>query len=196
MKKIVLYASALLFSLSGYAQQALWGGGDIVSPQINKDNSVTFRILAPKASKVEIEGDFLPTQKIKTPFGEVEAPGRVQLKEGKNGVWEYTSSVLPSEMYNYSVYVNDFKTTDPSNVYQNRDIATITNYFLIGNGQADLYMVQDCHMAPYRKYGIAVRRWVWNAVLRFILLPDMKAAVRNTRYYTCCMEPVVMKTHG
>lgn len=83
MKKIVLYASALLFSLSGYAQQALWGGGDIVSPQINKDNSVTFRILAPKASKVEIEGDFLPTQKIKTPFGEVEAPSRAQLKEGK-----------------------------------------------------------------------------------------------------------------
>lgn len=67
MRKIVLYASALLFSLSGYAQQALWSGGDIVSPQINKDNSVTFRILAPKASKVEIEGDFLPTQKIKTP---------------------------------------------------------------------------------------------------------------------------------
>ena len=143
MKKIVLYVGAFLFSIAGYAQQALWGGGDIVSPQINKDNSVTFRILAPKASKVEIEGDFLPAQKIKTPFGEVEAPGRVQLKEGKNGVWEYTSSILPSEMYNYSVYVNDFKTTDPSNVYQNRDIATITNYFLVGNGQADLYMVQD-----------------------------------------------------
>lgn len=127
MKKIVLYVGAFLFSIAGYAQQALWGGGDIVSPQINKDNSVTFRILAPKASKVEIEGDFLPAQKIKTPFGEVEAPGRVQLKEGKNGVWEYTSSILPSEMYNYSVYVNDFKTTDPSNVYQNRDIATITH---------------------------------------------------------------------
>ena len=90
MKKIVLYVGAFLFSIAGYAQQALWGGGDIVSPQINKDNSVTFRILAPKASKVEIEGDFLPAQKIKTPFGEVEAPGRVQLKEGKNGVWEYT----------------------------------------------------------------------------------------------------------
>ena len=44
-----------------------------------QDNSVTFRILAPKASKVEIEGDFLPAQKIKTPFGEVEAPGRVRV---------------------------------------------------------------------------------------------------------------------
>ena len=76
MKKIVLYVGAFLFSIAGYAQQALWGGGDIVSPQINKDNSVTFRILAPKASKVEIEGDFLPAQKIKTPLGEVEAPGR------------------------------------------------------------------------------------------------------------------------
>ena len=141
MKKIVLYVGAFLFSIAGYAQQALWGGGDIVSPQINKDNSVTFRILAPKASKVEIEGDFLPAQKIKTPFGEVEAPGRVQLKEGKNGVWEYTSSILPSEMYNYSVYVNDFKTTDPSNVYQNRDIATITNYFLIGRRCA-------CRLSP------------------------------------------------
>ena len=53
MKKIVLYVGAFLFSIAGYAQQALWGGGDIVSPQINKDNSVTFRILAPKASKVE-----------------------------------------------------------------------------------------------------------------------------------------------
>lgn len=36
MRKIVLYASALLFSLSGYAQQALWSGGDIVSPQIKR----------------------------------------------------------------------------------------------------------------------------------------------------------------
>ena len=45
MKKIVLYVGAFLFSIAGYAQQALWGGGDIVSPQINKDNSVTFPIL-------------------------------------------------------------------------------------------------------------------------------------------------------
>lgn len=39
------------------------GWGRYRFPQINKDNSVTFRILAPKASKVEIEGDFLPAQK-------------------------------------------------------------------------------------------------------------------------------------
>ena len=76
MKKIVLYVGAFLFSIAGYAQQALWGGGDIVSPQINKDNSVTFRILAPKASKVEIEGDFLPAQKIKDSFWRSRSSGK------------------------------------------------------------------------------------------------------------------------
>lgn len=76
MKKIVLYVGAFLFSIAGYAQQALWGGGDIVSPQINKDNSVTFRILAPKASKVEIEGDFLPAQKNQDSFWRSRSSGK------------------------------------------------------------------------------------------------------------------------
>ncbi|MBD4336664.1 esterase, partial [Xanthomonas citri pv. citri] len=35
------------------------------------------------------------------------------------------------------------KMPDPNNVYQNRDIATMTNIFLIGGGQADNYMVQE-----------------------------------------------------
>ena len=120
MKKLTLFASAFLLSLGSYAQQALWGGTNIVSPQINEDNTVTFRIHAPKASKVEIEGDFLPPTKVDTPFGPQDIPSRAPFKEGKNGVWEYTSSVLPSELYSYSLYVNDLKMPDPNNVYQNR----------------------------------------------------------------------------
>ena len=41
------------------------GAGDIVSPQVNKDHTVTFRIHAPKASKVEVEGDFLPDAQVR-----------------------------------------------------------------------------------------------------------------------------------
>lgn len=143
MKKLTLFASAFLLCLGVNAQQALWGGTDLVSPQINEDHTVTFRIHAPKASKVELEGDFLPPTQVETPFGMQEVPTRVAFKEGKNGVWEYTSSVLPSELYSYSLYVNDLKMPDPNNVYQNRDIATMTNIFLIGGGQADNYMVQE-----------------------------------------------------
>ena len=124
MKKLTLLVSSFLLCLGSYAQQTLWGGTNLVSPQINEDKTVTFRIHAPKASKVEIEGDFLPPTKVDTPFGPQEVPSRAAFKEGKNGVWEYTSSVLPSELYSYSLYVNDLKMPDPNNVYQNRDIAT------------------------------------------------------------------------
>lgn len=51
------------------AQQALWGGSDIVSPELQEDGRVTFRIYAPEARTVEVQGDFLATQLYETPFG-------------------------------------------------------------------------------------------------------------------------------
>ena len=83
MKKFFLLLGCLLTCTWSYAQQALWGAGDIVSPQVNKDHTVTFRIHAPKASKVEVEGDFLPARKFETPFGVMEGPGRAALTEGR-----------------------------------------------------------------------------------------------------------------
>lgn len=55
--------------MSANAQQALWGGSQIVSPEVHPDKTVTFRLSAPKAVKVQLTGDFLPTQKMQTPFG-------------------------------------------------------------------------------------------------------------------------------
>jgi 1,4-alpha-glucan branching enzyme len=67
MRNITTFLIALLICASGYAQQALWGGETIISPEIHDDNSVTFRLNAPNAKKVEITGDFLPPLKIETP---------------------------------------------------------------------------------------------------------------------------------
>ncbi len=142
MKKIVSIAAALLLTIGAFAQQALWGGSKIVSPQINDDNSVTFRLRAPKAVKVEVTGDFLPTQKIDTPFGQFDGPGFAELVE-KDGVWEYTTAPLAPELYSYSFVVDGLMVRDPSNVYMIRDIASVTNVFIIGGGRADLYKVQD-----------------------------------------------------
>ena len=66
-KKFIIAAAAMLIGICASAQQALWGGSQIKSPEINPDNSVTFRLRAPKAVKVQVTGDFLPTQKIETP---------------------------------------------------------------------------------------------------------------------------------
>lgn len=142
MKRLYSFVAALLMCTAGFAQQALWGDAPIVSPQINGDHTVTFRLKAPNATKVQVTGDFLPTQKIKTPFGEFDGPGSADLKKGKDGVWEYTTGeVLKPELYSYNFLVDDLKITDPSNVYQLRDVASVTNVFLIEGDRADLYRV-------------------------------------------------------
>ena len=144
MKKILLLSVCLLLGVMTYAQQALWGGAPVVSPEVHDNNTVTFRLKAPKAVKVQVTGDFLPTQKIQTPFGEFDGPGVADLKEGKDGVWEYTTpEPLAPELYSYSFIVDDLKMMDPANVYMIRDVATVTNVFLIGGGRADLYKVND-----------------------------------------------------
>ena len=48
-----------LLCVAGYAQETIHlNTGDITSPQINADNSVTLSIFAPQANSVEVEGSF------------------------------------------------------------------------------------------------------------------------------------------
>ena len=128
---LAICVMAWLMPLSVLAQQALGGGSKIVSPEIHENNTVTFRLRAPKAVKVQVTGDFL-TQ------------GSADLVENKNGVWEYTTPApLAPELYGYTFLVDGLKINDPSNVYMIRDVNTITNVFIIGGERADLYKVND-----------------------------------------------------
>src|SRR5690606_16231212 len=102
MKQLTFLAVAMIMFANTFAQQALWGGETLVSPEINENNTVTFRFRAPKAVKVELIGDFLET------------PGPAPLKEGENGVWEYTTpNPLDSELYSYTFYVDGLRMNDP-----------------------------------------------------------------------------------
>lgn len=143
MKKITILSLLLLMCVMSFAQQALWDGTPVVSPEIHDNNTVTFRLKAPKAVKVQVTGDFLPTQKIGTPFGEYDSPGVADLEEGKDGVWEFTTpEPLKPELYSYTFLVDGLKINDPSNVYMIRDVASVTNVFIIGgDARTDLYKV-------------------------------------------------------
>lgn len=146
MKKLVTMLACALFATTMWAQQALFGGTEIVSPEVNTDGTVTFRLYAPKAVKVEVTGDFLPQVKVKTPMGEAEQPGVAELKEGKDGVWTYTTEPLAPELYYYTFKVDGMTYLDPSNVYMSRDIATYTNIFIVEKEKGDtgdLYSVND-----------------------------------------------------
>lgn len=138
MKRLTALIVALLIGVTMFAQQALWGSAPVVSPEIHGNNTVTFRFKAPKAVRVQLTGDFLPVQK----NAKFEAPGIVDLKEGQEGVWEYTTpEPLKPELYSYSFIVDGLRVNDPANVYLIRDVSTLTNVFIIGSDRADFYKV-------------------------------------------------------
>ena len=111
------------------AQQNLWQGEGVCSPEIDAEGRVTFRLYAPDVEAVALEGDFLS--------------GSVAMTLGTDGVWSYTTEPLPSEMYYYSFNVKGVgKIHDPQNVYMVRDVSSQMNYFIVGGGCGDLYQAQ------------------------------------------------------
>src|SRR5210317_1170415 len=99
-----LFTTLLIFcmTLNSIGQEALLGGQEIVSPEINDDQSVTLRLMAPKADTVQVTGDFLPTVKVNTPYGEMQVPGNANMIKDEKGLWTYTSDGLNPELYGYS----------------------------------------------------------------------------------------------
>lgn len=153
-KRILMVISFLaLVTVNSFAQQALFGAAPIVSPEVKADHTVTFRIQAPAADSVQITGDFLPPVKMKTQWGLVDVPGKANLTKDDKGIWSFTSQPLASDLYSYTVIVDGFKTTDPSNVYIIRDVASVFNVFIVGGSKGDLYQVNKV------PHGSVTRRW-------------------------------------
>lgn len=80
---------------------------------------------------------------METGRGTFDIPGTAELKEGKDGIWEYTTEPLESELYSYSFIVDGLKVKDPSNVFMNRDVNTVTNIFIIKGERGNLYNVNE-----------------------------------------------------
>lgn len=133
--------------LSGpaYGQQALGGGEEIVSPEVHDNNTVTFRLQAPQAEEVKLMGDWMP--------GEDGSPGSVTLNKNHEGLWSYTTDVMPSNLYTYYFMVDSVRTNDPANVHMVRDVASMFDMFLVEGGQGDYYKVNDV------PHGTVARRW-------------------------------------
>ena len=191
MKKIATLFAAAFVGVSAFAQQALWGGPQVVSPEINQEEgTVTFRYRAPKAVKVTVSGDFLPTQVIDTPFGKFEGPGVAELKEGKDGIWEYTTDFkVAPEMYNYTFNVDGLNLIDNNNMWVNRDVASLTSAFIMPGGRADLYTIQDV------PHGTVSKVWYDSAVAGF----DRRLSVYTPAGYNPCGKtryPVLYVLHG
>ena len=182
MRKLLIMTLVLIATMTFHAsaQQSMFGGTAIISPEIHEDNTVTFRVQAPGAEEVKLTGDWMPAE------GWV--PGSVIMEQDENGLWSYTTAVLEPELYGYAFFIDGVRTNDPNNVFVSRDIATNTNILLIPGEQADLYRVNDV------EHGSVTRRWYDS--------PGLKMTRRITIYTPPGYEsskgsyPVLYLLHG
>ncbi|NDV14677.1 glycosyl hydrolase [Muricauda sp. TY007] len=108
----------------------------LVSPEVADDNTVTFRIKAPKAENVVLSGNWMPM------IGEGMAMTRktVTLTKDENGIWSTTVGPLEPELYGYSFVVDGVNTLDTANLLVARDGAFRTESVLYIPGKAsELY---------------------------------------------------------
>lgn len=147
MKKQLIISLAIFYLLAipELSQEAIGQGQDIISPEINENQSVTFRLLAPNATEVKLAGNWMPLD------GWV--PGSEAMSKDEKGLWTFTTEALEPELYGYAFLVDGLMVNDPNNAFVTRDIALNTNIFLVGGAQADLYKVNKV------PHGSVSRRW-------------------------------------
>ncbi|MHB8863081.1 MAG: alpha/beta hydrolase-fold protein [Pirellulaceae bacterium] len=96
---IVVAAAFLLASQEVFVEQDLFG--QLISPEVHADRTVTFRLQAPRAETVLVQG-----------LAGVEA--QTLVKNG-DGMWEITLGPLAPELYSYTFSVDGVVVADPQN---------------------------------------------------------------------------------
>ena len=100
INKSVIYTLILFFiASSGINGQS--GMQNFISPEVNKDRTVTFRLRAPNAKDVKLSTQFIRGQQAMT--------------KDANGIWTITLGPVEPEIYPYSFIVDGIQVADPKN---------------------------------------------------------------------------------
>ncbi|MBC6992369.1 esterase [Hymenobacter sp. BT491] len=102
----------------------------LVSPQLNADNTVTFRLKAPAATSVKIKGSWMK-----------ENEGAMAMTK-TDSIWSFTTSKLNPDFYRYNFYLESVEVLDPANSYAERAGTRYESIFIVG-GPSSLYTVKD-----------------------------------------------------
>lgn len=152
---------------------------EIISPEV-QGNSVTFRLMAPEAKTVKLQGNWI--------HGQGMQPGTVDLQRDAQGIWTYTGRDFSPDIYTYSFLVDGVKANDPNNSYQVRDVSSVMSLFLIDGPHSANYKVQDV------PHGTVAKRWYTSKGLN----ADRRLTVYTPAGYETSKEkyPVLYLLHG
>lgn len=150
----------------------------IISPEVQPDNKVVFRLFSRDAQKVTVSGEW------QQGFGSAETMAR-----NDTGLFTLTVGPLKPELYAYTFSVDGVRAIDQNNVQVRRDGINYQSFFLIPGAESDLY---------FQKNGVAhgnvSKVWYHSSVLGF----DRRMYVYTPAGYEAGSQkyPVFYLLHG
>lgn len=169
----LLLTAAVAYSQFGKAPQ----GPRVVSPEILPDKKVTFRLLAPKAGAVVLNGNW-------------DMGTNIPMTRDDQGVWSVTVGPLGEQLWGYSFNVDGVKVLDPGNGEYQRDGNRYDNLLMISGPASDLW-----EFNPDVPHGTVQAVWYPSAILkqkgrRMYVYTPPDYSTSNARY------PVLYLLHG
>lgn len=101
ISRMLLLTTAFAFYVAVYAQPGRRIPVEVVSPQVNPDNTVVFRFVAPQAKEVKLSAQF--------------ERSAVPMTKDSLGVWSVTRGPVKPDMYPYCFIVDGISVADPNN---------------------------------------------------------------------------------
>ena len=108
------------------------GGGQaqaakVLSPEVHADGRITFRLLAPKAAEVLLQGNW-------------EGGRGVAMAKDASGLWSFTTAALQPDLWAYTFSVDGVRTLDPSNYNVARDGVGFMNTLLVPGESSSVFL--------------------------------------------------------
>jgi len=148
MKKLTWSVLALTFC--AVAQPGRGPQGPVVvSPEVQADRHVVFRILAPKAEAVKLSGSDIPGNQ----------QGAAMTK-GENGVWEVTLGPIDPGAYRYNFNVDGVATIDPRNPSISESNNNVWSMFYVSGAEfMDTRELPHGAVAAVNYYSTVLKKW-------------------------------------
>jgi len=152
-------------------------GPRVVSPEVLPDKKVTFRLLAPKAATVVLNGNW-------------DQGTNIAMTRDDQGIWSVTVGPLGEQLWGYSFNVDGLKVMDPGNGEYQRDGNRYDNLLMISGPASDLWTFK-----PDIPHGAVTAVWYPSPILkqkerRMYVYTPPDYFTSNARY------PVLYLLHG
>lgn len=162
---------------AGFAQQNVgYREVNVTSPTVNTNGTVTFKLRAPLARTVTVQGDW-------------EADSGIgQMSKDGTGIWTYTTGRLPSDLYLYTFTMDSVRILDPSNAFSYRDVGNLFSLFIVNQGNGDYYSVNDVAHGNVQKIWYASEQFKTDRRVTVYTPPGYDNSIRE--------YPVLYLLHG